>query len=208
MRGARSARRIAPPLEHRVLMTAALCLIAFGAVMVYSASSPIGVLGGSGNGNGTGEFFQYLMAAGIGLVFMNIAERRGLDLFNARLTRLMLLGSMALLVLVMLPGFGVSINGARRWFAAGPIQFQPSELVKLALILHVARYLADHPKRLKRGFKQAVGPVVLVMAPCCLLIVKEPDLGTTLVVVFSLCALLIASGHAGPLSPGARGASA
>ena len=194
MRGSRAARRVAPPLEHRVLMTAALCLIAFGAVMVYSASSPIGVLGGSGNGNGTGEFFQYLMAAGIGLVFMNIAERRGLDLFNARLTRMLLLASIALLLLVMLPGFGVQINGARRWFAVGPIQFQPSELVKLALILHVARYLAEHPKRLKRGFKQAVGPVALVMVPCCLLIAKEPDLGTTLVVVFSLCTLLIASG--------------
>ena len=63
------------------------------------------------------------------------------------LTRLLLLVSTGLLLLVLVPGFGVSILGARRWFAAGPIQFQPSEVMKLALILYVCGYLADHPKR-------------------------------------------------------------
>ena len=185
------ARRVPPPLEHRILMTATLCLLAFGAVMVYSASSPLGVL--NGRGNGTGEFLRYLIFGGAGLAAMHVLERRGLALLDRRLVNLLLLGSFLLLLLVMVPGFGVRVNGARRWFAAGPIQFQPSELMKLALVLYVARFLAEHPKRM-RGFRQAVAPIVMVMGPACLLIVIEPDLGTTLVVVFAITSLLIAAG--------------
>jgi len=186
------ARRVPPPLEHRILMTAALCLLAFGAVMVYSASSPLGVLGGHG-GSGTGQFLRYLIFGAVGLVAMYVLERRGLELFDRRLAKLLLFGSAALLLLVLVPGFGVSILGARRWFAAGPIQFQPSEVMKLALILYVAGHLADHPRRM-RSFRQAIAPIAVVVGPACLLIAIEPDLGTTLVVAFSIAALLIASG--------------
>jgi cell division protein FtsW len=186
------SRRVAPPLEHRILMTAALCLLAFGAVMVYSASSPLGVLSANG-GSGTGEFIRYLAFGGIGLVAMQVLERRGLALLTPQLCRLMLLGSFALLLLVLIPGFGVVVNGARRWFALGPIQFQPSELMKLALVLYVARYLADHPKRM-RSFRQAVAPILLAAGPAIVLIVVEPDLGTALVVAFTLAALMIAAG--------------
>jgi len=187
-----SGRRVAPPIEHRILMTATLCLLAFGAVMVYSASSPIGVLS-PGGGSGAGEFIRYLMFGAIGLAAMHVLERRGLALLNRRLVNMLLLASFCLLVLVMVPGFGVQVNGARRWFAAGPIQFQPSELMKLALVLYVARYLADHPKRM-RGFRQAVAPVAIVAAPACLLVVAEPDLGTALVIAFTLVALMLAAG--------------
>ncbi|MGI8865059.1 MAG: putative lipid II flippase FtsW [Solirubrobacteraceae bacterium] len=185
-------RRVPPPLEHRILMTAALCLLAFGAVMVYSASSPLGVLGGHG-GSGTGQFLRYLIFGGVGLVAMYALERRGLELLDRRLSKLLLFSSSALLVLVLVPGFGVSILGARRWFAAGPIQFQPSEVMKLALILYVAGHLADHPRRM-RSFRQAIAPIAVVVGPACLLIAVEPDLGTTLVVAFSIAALLVASG--------------
>jgi cell division protein FtsW len=172
-------------------MTATLCLLAFGAVMVYSASSPLGVLGGGGNG--TGQFVRYLIFAGLGLVAMHVLERRGVMLLDRRLVNLLLMGSFALLLLVMVPGFGVRVHGARRWFAAGPIQFQPSELMKFALVLYAARYLAEHPKRM-RGFRQAIAPIAVVAGPACLLIVVEPDLGTTLVVAFTIAALLIAAG--------------
>ncbi len=185
------ARHVPPPLEHRILMTATLCLLAFGAVMVYSASSPLGVL--NGRGNGTGEFVRYLIFGSIGLAGMHLLERRGLALLDRRLVNLLLIGSFVLLALVLVPGFGVQVNGARRWFSAGPIQFQPSELMKLAIILYVARYLADHPKRM-RGLRQAIAPIAVIAAPACLLIVVEPDLGTTLVIVFSITALLVASG--------------
>ena len=186
----RAGKRVAPPLEHRILMTATLCLIAFGAVMVYSASSPPGVLNG---GNGTGTLVRYLAFGAIGLAAMYLFERRGVALIDERLTRLLLLGSFALLVLVLVPGFGRVVLGARRWFALGPIQFQPSEVMKLALVLHLARYLASHPRRM-RSFREAVAPVAIVVGPAILLIVVEPDLGTALVVAFTVMTLLVAAG--------------
>ncbi|HEY2162284.1 MAG TPA: putative lipid II flippase FtsW [Solirubrobacteraceae bacterium] len=189
-----SAKRAAPPLEHRMLLTATLCLLAFGAVMVYSASSPLGVLSGH-SGTGTGQFFRYLIFGAIGLVGMQVLSRHGVTLFQRRLVSMLLLASFALLLLVLVPGFGVQVNGARRWFAAGPIQFQPSELMKLALVLYVARYLAEHPKRM-RGFKEAIAPIAVVAGPACLLIVVEPDLGTALVIAFTVGMLLIAGGMA------------
>src|ERR1700728_3442817 len=91
---ARTTRRVAPPLEHRILMTATLCLIAFGAVMVYSASSPEGAI--NGGGFGASEFLMYLFAAGIGLVAMRLFEQFGLGWLTPQLTRLMLYGSCAL----------------------------------------------------------------------------------------------------------------
>jgi cell division protein FtsW len=191
MAQARAARRVAPPLEHRILMTATLCLLAFGAVMVYSASSPAGALSG---GYGTGEFITYLFAAAIGLVAMRICEYRGLQLLNEKTLRLLLAVSFLLLLAVLLPGIGREVQGARRWFAAGPIQFQPSELMKLTLVLYCARYLADHPRRAELGFKQAIMPLAIVVGPACLLIVVEPDLGTTLVVGATFVAMLAASG--------------
>ena len=184
-------RRVPPPLEHRMLMTATLCLLAFGAVMVYSASSPLGVL--SRGGSGAGEFVRYLVFGAGGLAAMHVLARRGLEIFTPRLVNALLLGSFALLLLVLVPGFGVVVNGARRWFSAGPIQFQPSELMKLALVVYAARYLADHPKRI-RSFGQAVAPIAIVAGPACLLIVVEPDLGTAIVVALTMAALLIAAG--------------
>jgi cell division protein FtsW len=176
-------------------MTATLCLIAFGAVMVYSASSPQGVL--NGGGYGTGEFFMYLLAAVIGLVAMRVCERYGLRLLTERFTLLLLLGSCALLLAVLVPGIGRDVNNARRWFAVGPVEFQPSELTKLALVLYVARYLADNPRRLQRGFKPAIAPIAVVVGPACLLIAVEPDLGTTLVVFFAIVSMLIVAGVPG-----------
>jgi cell division protein FtsW len=185
---------VAPPLEHRILMTATLCLLAFGAVMVYSASSQTGVI--VRGGFGTGEFLRYLVFSVLGLAAMHILARGGLTLLNERIVKLLVLGSMALLLLVLMPHFGVRVNGARRWFAAGPIQFQPSELVKLALVLYAARYLADNPRRVAgaKGPGALIAPIALVAGPACLLILVEPDMGTMLVVVFTIAALLIAAG--------------
>ena len=191
------ARRIAPPLEHRILVTATLCLLAFGAVMVYSASSPSGVIAGSGLG--TGEFIRYLIFAGLGLIVMQVLARGGLHLLNPRVVKLMLIASTVLLLLVLAPGIGVNVNGARRWFAAGPVQFQPSELLKLSLVLYVAQFLAKNPKRIGGAGRGArlvplIAPIAVAAGPGCLLIMVEPDMGTTLVIVSTIAALLIAAG--------------
>jgi cell division protein FtsW len=189
-----AARRPAPPLEHRILTTATLCLLAFGAVMVYSASSPTGVI--AKGGFGTGEFLRYLVFGALGLAAMHVLARRGLALLNERVARILLLGSLGLLLLVLVPHFGVAVNGARRWFAAGPIQFQPSEVAKFALVLYAARYLAENPKRVNgsRGIGPLIAPIALVVGPACLLIVLEPDMGTMLVVAFTIASLLVAAG--------------
>jgi cell division protein FtsW len=190
----RVTRRAQPPLEHRVLMTATLLLLAYGAVMVYSASSPLGVINGHGKGLGTGEFLMYVVAAGIGLVTMRVIERRGFALLTPQVAKLMLYGSFALLIAVLVPGVGRGVQTAHRWIGTSALEFQPSEIMKLALILYVARYLADNPRRLTRGIKPALAPVALVVLPACGLIYLEPDLGTTMIVVFSVAALLIAGG--------------
>jgi cell division protein FtsW len=187
------ARRVAPPLEHRILMTAALCLLAFGAVMVYSASSARTLL--QGQGDGTAYLVKYVAYGAVGLVAMHVLSRHGLGAVR-KYVPILLLVAFVLLLAVLIPGIGLRINGARRWLGAGPLTFQPSEVMKLALVLYVARYLADHPKRM-RGFRQAIAPVAVVAGPACLLIVVEPDLGTALVIAFAIAALLVAAGMPG-----------
>ena len=98
-----------------------------------------------------------------------------------------------LLVLVLIPGFGVQINGARRWLGAGPLQFQPSEVMKLALILHAAGVLAERPK-IGRSLRLVAVPVMGVGGCAVLLIMAQPDLGTALVICFTMAAMLVAAG--------------
>lgn len=160
--------------------------------MVYSASSPEGVIDGSGYG--ASDFLRYLMAAGVGLILMRLCEQFGLDWFSERNVRLLLYGCFGLLLAVLVPGIGREVQGGRRWIGAGPLEFQPSELIKLALILYVARHLAEHPRRMRRGFREALAPVAVVVAPACGLIIVEPDLGTALVVLFTMISLLVVAG--------------
>src|SRR3954471_24492048 len=110
---ARSARAKKPqPLEHRLLLTATFCLLAGGAVMVYSASSARTLL--EGEGDGTAYLVKYLIYGGVGLVAMQVHSRHGLGDIR-RMTPLLLLVAFVLLVVVLLPGIGVKVNGARRW---------------------------------------------------------------------------------------------
>src|SRR4051795_1699180 len=105
------------PLEHRLLLTATFCLLAGGAVMVYSASSARTLL--EGQGDGTMYLVKYLAYGAVGLVAMHLLSRHGLEKVR-RCTPWFMLFAFALLVLVLIPGFGMRINGARRWLGAGP----------------------------------------------------------------------------------------
>ena len=140
------SRRAPRPVEYNILFTATLCLLAAGAVMVYSASSARTLL--EGQGDGTMYLVKYVGCGALGLVVMQVLARGGLDLVK-RFTPLLLAGSFVLLVAVKIPGIGVEINGGRRWIAAGPLQFQPSELMKLALVLYAATLLATTPAKLR-----------------------------------------------------------
>jgi cell division protein FtsW len=178
------------PVEYNILFTATLCLLAAGAVMVYSASSARTLL--EGQGDGTMYLVKYLAFGTIGLVVMQVLARGGLELLP-RFTPALLGLSFALLVAVKIPGIGIEINGARRWLGAGPLQFQPSELMKLALVLYAAGLLATTPARLKT-VKGVTGPLLLVAGAAMLLIASQPDLGTSLVIAFTLGSLLLVAG--------------
>src|ERR687890_2017262 len=179
------------PLEHRLLLTATFCLLAGGAVMVYSASSARTLL--EGHGDGTTYLVKYLMYGAVGLVVMQVLARHGLEHVR-RITPLLLICSFALLVLVLLPGFGVTVNGARRWLGAGPLQFQPAELMKLALVLHAAAGLSARKKRTP-SLKSVAGPIVLPACGALMIIaLGQRDLGTGLVIGATLAAVLVAAG--------------
>lgn len=179
----------APPLEYSLLLTATLCLLAFGAVMVFSASSARSLLNSGGNG------FYYLertlIFGGIGLVAMRIAMVRGVAAVRV-LTPLILLSSLFLLFAVLLPGVGTTVNGAQRWLGGGLLQFQPSELAKIALVLYGAYLLSAEPRRVRT--LGGLGPYLLVVGFSILLIAKEPDLGTAIVVSFAVCCVLFLAG--------------
>src|SRR3954463_6048937 len=190
MRRSGKKARAKPPLEYSILYTATLCLLAVGSVMVYSASSAESLLQGSGDPS---FFFKrYLVFGLLGLAALHLASRKGVDVAK-QLTGPLLGLSFALTVAVMLPGIGVTVNGATRWLGAGPVQFQPSELLKVTLVLYGASLFASRPKQL-----QTLGglckPLLLVVGAACALLMKQPDMGTALVVCFTTFCLMIAAG--------------
>ena len=178
------------PLEHRLLLTATFCLLAGGAVMVYSASSARTLL--AGQGDGTLYLVKYLSYGAAGVVAMQLLSRHGLAAAR-RFTPLLLLVAFVMLVLVMIPGIGLEVNGARRWLGAGPLQFQPSEVMKLALVMHCAAMLTARPK-LVRDLRTIAKPILGVGGAAVLLVAAQPDLGTALVICFTLAAMLVAAG--------------
>jgi cell division protein FtsW len=91
-----------------------------------------------------------------------------------------------------LPGVGVNVNGASRWLAFGPVQFQPSELLKLALILYGAQLLATRPHCVD-SVKTLARPLLYVVGGACMLLMAQPDMGTALVTCFAVGSLLIAA---------------
>ena len=101
--------------------------------------------------------------------------------------------SFVLVLAVHVPHIGVSVNGARRWLGPGPFQFQPSELMKLALVLYAATLLAKRPQRVRRSAR-AVQAAAVVVGAAVVLVVTQPDLGTAMVIAFTTGALLVAAG--------------
>jgi cell division protein FtsW len=171
-------------------LTAILCLLAGGAVMVYSASSARTLL--QGQGDGTLYLVKYVVYGAVGLAAMHLIARHGLEPAR-RYTPVLLLAAFAMLLLVHVPGIGIKINGARRWLGAGPLQFQPSEVMKLALVLHAALMLSAR-RRTAPNLRDVAKPVLGVGGAAILLIASQPDLGTALVTSFTLGAMLVAAG--------------
>jgi cell division protein FtsW len=179
----------AQTVEYSLLLTATLCLLAFGVVMVFSASSTTSLLGQSGD---SAYYLKRTALFGVGgLVIMRILSVRGLRVLSA-ITPAILVVSLGLLVVVLMPGIGLEANGARRWIGAGLFQVQPSEIAKVALVLYGAYMLARRP-RMVRSIREMT-PYLMAVALACLLVIVEPDLGTAMVACLTAAALLTAAG--------------
>ncbi len=173
-------------LEATLLVLVTLGLVAFGLVMVYSATSAPAALGGGDPG-----FYlkRQTIYALIGLGLMFGATR--IDYRRLKEVSPLLLGVSAFLCLAVL-GIGQTVNGAKRWLTIGPAVFQPSELAKLAIAIWAAAYLAT--RKPPKTIKELARPLGLVTGVFGLLIMAEPDLGTTITIVVMLCGVLVVSG--------------
>lgn len=185
------AKKRARPVsaEYNMLLTATLCLLALGAVMVFSASSTTRVLQDGGLSDSAYYLKRTLLFGAVGLIIMHLAARHGLKLVR-NLTPLILGGSIFLLLAVL--AVGNEVNGATRWIGGGFLQIQPSELAKVALVLYGADLLARKPKRVRSI--EGMMPFLLVVGASCGLIMLQPDMGTTMTIAFAVGATLIAAG--------------
>jgi cell division protein FtsW len=163
-----------------------LALVAFGLVMVYSATSAAAAVGGN-------DPSYYLKRQGIyaalGIVLMIVAQRW--DYRRLRnLAPILIAVSFASLVAVL--AVGPPVNGARRWISVGPAVFQPSELAKLSLAIWAAAYFARRPA--PRDLRELWRPAGALSCVFAVLLVLEPDLGTTIALGIMLVGILVVCG--------------
>ena len=158
--------------------------------MVYSASSARTLL--EGQGDGTAYLVKYLAYGAVGLVADAGARAHGLEHVR-RITPLLLM--VAFVLLVARPAARLRRQRQRRarWLGAGPLQFQPAEVMKLALVLHAAAVLSARPK-IARSLRRSPARSSCAGGCAVLLIAAQPDLGTALVIGFTLAAMLVAAG--------------
>lgn len=173
-------------IESTLLILVTLSLVAFGLVMVYSATSAPATLGGGDPGYYLKKQTVYALV-GLGLLL-------GATRFDYRRLKDMsplLVGGAALLCLIVL-GMGASVNGARRWLTVGPVVFQPSELAKVAVAVWAAAYLTQ--RKPPKTLGDLARPLGLVFAVFAVLIMLEPDLGTTITLMLMLIGVLVVAG--------------
>lgn len=159
----------------RFLVLSALALLVMGVVMVYSTSYIVAM-----NRFGDEFFFmkKHLTYAFIGLVMLVVASRIPYTLYR-RLVYPILILAFLLLFLIYVPGFGFKAGGARRWVHLGPIAFQPSEPAKLAVVVFLAYSLSSKAERIK-DFCFGFLPNIIIPGVFILMVLMEPDLGTSL----------------------------
>ncbi len=199
--GARRARGPAPGVGRRDLVstrTAVLgvvvALCAIGLVMVLSASAYTSL---QYYGSVWYIFERQVLWMGLGAIAFVGTIRIRYDKWR-RLRIVLPLLTVGLLVAVLVPGIGIFAGGSSRWIGVGPLRVQPSELMKLAMTVFGADLLARRADRLEKPIA-AVVPLLGLLAVSGLLVLKQPDMGTALVLAFLTFALLYAGGV--PLRP-------
>jgi len=163
-------------------------LIAFGVVMVYSASA---VYADRMYGDGTHFLIRQTIFSAVAFVVLAATSRIDITLLR-RFTYPVLLVAVVLMVAVAL-GFGRSAGGATRWLRVGPVNMQPAELAKLAMVLWLAHSLAKKAHRV-RTFSIGFLPHVLVMGLLMLLCLAQPDFGSAVIIALLTFVVLFAAG--------------
>ncbi len=173
-------------LEFHLLVLVTLGLVAFGLVMVYSASSARAAVAAD---DPAYYLKRQAVFALVGLALLALLSRVDFRLLR-RAGGPLLAVSFGLLVAVLV--LGTTVNGARRWLSLGAVDFQPSELAKLAVALWVAALLVRNgPPRSLSELARPIGAVVLA---ACALVLLEPDLGTATVIAVMATAMLVVAG--------------
>lgn len=171
------------------LLGLTLLLVAFGLAMLYSTSA---VLAQMRHHDSLYFLKRQMIWAGLGLLAL-WAMRSIPYSKQQRLAGPAMLITLLALVAVLLPMFGKEVGGARRWLVIGPLSIQPSEFAKYALLLYVARSLALKHDRLA-SFRDTYLPNMCVLAVTALLVFKQPDLGTAVVLAATACLQLLIAG--------------
>jgi len=164
-------------------------LISIGVMMIYSSS---GVYALQEIGDKTYFLSRHLLFLLIGIL-VSIAVMT-VDYRNLRpLAKPIMIFIIVLLVLVLIPGIGKASFGARRWFKIGAFNFQPSEFAKLAILVYVADFLARKQNKI-RNFWEGFLPLILVMGLVCALVIKQPDLGNSVLIATIVLIVMFVAG--------------
>jgi cell division protein FtsW len=171
------------------LIGATLLLALAGTVMIYSASSSVA----DRNFGSSGFYLRiHLVHLAAGLAAMLLAMRIPPRVWRGWVP-VGLLVCFVLLILVLIPGIGHQVGGARRWFRLGPFNMQPTEPLKLVLIAFVASYL-DRKRELVAEFFRGVVPSLTVMGVFLLLVLMQPDFGNMVLIALTLLLMIFVGG--------------
>jgi cell division protein FtsW len=188
-----AARTDTLPAEFdALLLWPALALLLFGLVMVYSAS--IAMAEGSRFTGHQSSYFliRHAVFLAIGLIAGIVAFQVPMRVWQA-LAPWLFIGGVALLLLVIVPHVGRAVNGAQRWLPLGPVNLQPSELMKLFAVLYAADYTTRKLGEMG-SFRRGFVPMAVVMFVVGFLLLREPDFGAFVVIVIIAMGILFLGG--------------
>ncbi|NBX54918.1 MAG: putative lipid II flippase FtsW [Betaproteobacteria bacterium] len=174
------------------LIWVTVTLLLWGLVMVYSASIAMPDNPRFGNYAQTHFLLRHIVAIGVALVAASLVYQVPMDSWD-KWAPWLFIASLVLLIAVLIPGIGKEVNGARRWIALGFMNFQPSELAKLGVLLYAANYMV-RKMEVKERFFAAVMPMGVAVAVVGSLLLAEPDMGAFLVIAIIAMGILFLGG--------------